>query len=62
MQTIERKYGLEASAFDIQTANEHPPKHCALCNKKAWYKPSVGTWVCSCGAINRGDRWIEPKP
>jgi hypothetical protein len=56
MAKIEAKHGLEMSDFDAKIAEEKGYKICT-CGSKAWFKPTVGTWVCSCGMIFRLGEW-----
>lgn len=59
MARLAAKSGLEMSAFDVQIANEKGYKMCYYCGKRAYFKPTVGTWVCSCGGMFRLGKWIK---
>lgn len=61
MKRIARKSGLEYSRFDVSIAREKGRKICGQCNSKAYFKPSVGTYVCYCGSLLRLGKWTESK-
>lgn len=61
MQRIASKSGLEYSKFDVAIASEKGFKVCGQCGSKAYFKPSVGTYVCYCGSLLRLGQWTPSK-
>ncbi len=62
---IERKYGFELGDEE-QQCMEHPiPLECGICgNIAGWWKPSVGSFVCTCGAVRKrdgSDTWVAVR-
>ncbi|AOQ24670.1 hypothetical protein MTAT_20150 [Moorella thermoacetica] len=40
-----------------ERADQYPTEKC-ICGREAYYKPSVGSWVCSCGRVRTNSGWI----
>lgn len=59
MKSIARKSGLEYSRFDVSIAREKGFKTCGKCGRKAYYKPTVGSYVCLCGSLLRLGEWTD---
>lgn len=58
MKQIEAKSGFECSDFDIQTSDDYGKKKCGKCGSNAYFKPTVGTFVCYCGSLLRQGEWV----
>lgn len=58
MARLAEQSGLELSKDDIEQARLHKRRKCA-CDKWAYWKPTVGTYVCpACGAVLRKGEWF----
>lgn len=47
---LARESGLELGNEDFRSCRDHKPRKCG-CGKTAWWKPTVGAYVCLCGKV-----------
>lgn len=55
-----RYWGGDYDAVGCASAEEKPAMACDLCGGQAWFKPTVGRYVCTCGAVRHDGRWSMP--
>lgn len=60
MIRVEAKYDLERDHVGIVRAEEKGRVKCPD-GHKAWFKPTVGTYVCSCGYLRRVGDWVKTR-
>jgi hypothetical protein len=60
MVRLARQSGLEMGQADLDAFRDHPdPKVCLLCGAAAYYKPTVNSYVCACGAVLVRGHWLH---